>query len=104
MQCTCGGIMKESETIFDGFIVKCLKCDKCGNTSFTPEHTKELMELKEFSNKISGTRRVVIVGDSMAVTLPSKLKAMGLEAGALVDIKLLGANSIQVKFKKQGEK
>jgi len=92
--------MSEAETIFDGFLVNCLKCDKCGSMTFTSEQTKELMDLKEYSGKISGTRKVVIVGDSMAVTLPSKLKAMGLKAGALVDVKLIGPNSIQVKFKK----
>lgn len=97
--------MKEAETIFEGFIVNCLKCDRCGNTTFTSGQTRELMELKEHASKISGTRKVVIVGDSMAITLPSKLKAMGLRAGAIVDVKLLGRNSIQVKFKsKNNEK
>ena len=102
MQCKCGSTMDKAETIFDGFIVNCLKCDNCGHITFTSEQTKELMELKEYSSKISGSRKVVIVGDSMAVTLPSKLKKMGLRAGAIVDVKLLGPNSIQVKFR--GEK
>ena len=104
MQCRCGGMMENAETIFDGFVVNCLKCSKCGNTTFTAEQTKELMELKDYAGKISGTRKVVIVGDSMAITLPSKLKAMGLKAGAIVDVNLIGPNSIQVKFKGEKEK
>ncbi len=99
MQRKCGGVMNESETIFDDFIVKCLKCESCGSTTFTSDQTKEIMKLKERAESVSGSRKVVIVGDSMAITLPSKLKKMGLEVGTVVDIKLPGSNSIYVKFK-----
>ena len=46
--CKCGGTIEMDKTLYDGLIVECLKCDKCGNVSFTPGQTQKIIELKDY--------------------------------------------------------
>ena len=96
--CKCGGPIEIDKTLYDGLIVECLKCDKCGNVSFTPSQTKKIIKLKEYGEDVESTRKIITVGHSVAITLPRKLKKIGAKAGVKVRVRLLDPKTITVEF------
>lgn len=100
IKCKCGGEFKKDLTLFDSFIVDCIKCDKCGDTGFTPEQTKKIIKLREANENIHSKRKIVKVGSSIASLLPKKLEKYGVHEGMVSDINLLSSKAIEITFKK----
>lgn len=100
MRCECGGRIEVDKTLYDGLIVECLRCKSCGNISFKPDQMQKVMELKEFGKMIKSTRKIITVGHSIAITLPRKLKRIGVKAGDKVKVGLLDPKTITVEFLK----
>ena len=78
--------------------MECLKCNKCGKVSFTPEQTQKIIGLKEYGEEVESTRKIITVGHSVAITLPRKLKKIGAKAGGKVMVRLLDQKTITVEF------
>ena len=98
--CRCGGIIKQDVCLTDGFVVECLKCSKCNETLFTPEQTKQLIQLREANKAIEGKRKIIKVGSSIAALLPKKVTDYGINEGVIDSIKVLSPNSLEIKFSK----
>ena len=98
--CKCGGSIKLDRCLVDDFLIECMKCDKCGETLFTPEQTKQLIRLRDANKKIEGKRKIIKVGSSIAALLPKKVEAYGIKEGAVDSIKVLSSNSLEIKFSK----
>ena len=98
--CKCGGILKLDECLSDGFVVDCMKCNKCGDVLFTKEQTQILIKLREANKNIEGKRKIVKVGSSIAALLPKKVEDYGISEGIVDDVKVLSPNSLQIKFNK----
>ena len=96
--CKCGGTIESGKTLYEGLIVECLKCNKCGKVSFTPEQTQKIIELKDYGEEVESTRKIITVGHSVAITLPRKLRKIGAIAGRKVKVRLLDPNTITVEF------
>ena len=94
--CSCGGIFEDKQVEFEGFDVKALKCNRCGELTFTPEQFKDVLALRELANKISSRRRIVRIGNSLGITLPKSVKELGLGIGSEVKIKLANRKSLQI--------
>ncbi len=99
--CKCGGSIKLDRCLAEGFLVECMKCDKCGETLFTPEQTKQIIKLREANKAIEGKRKIVKVGSSIAALLPKKVQAYGIKVGVVDSIKVLSSNSLEIKFDKE---
>lgn len=100
-KCKCGGSIKLDRCLVDNFLIECMKCDKCGETLFTPEQTKQLIRLREANKEIEGKRKIIKVGSSIAALLPKKIEAYGVKEGIVDSIKVLSRNSLEIKFNKE---
>ena len=98
-KCNCGGKIEESKTILEGFLVDSLVCSKCSEITLTPESAKELLRLREESEKINSQRKIVRIGNSIGVTLPREAEKIGFTEGAEVDVQLIGEHQITIKPK-----
>lgn len=98
--CKCGGSIKLDRCLTEGFLVECMKCDKCGDTLFTPEQAKQIIKLREANKEIEGKRKIIKVGSSIAALLPKKVELYGVKEGVVDSIKVLSSNSLEVKFDK----
>ena len=98
--CKCGGSIKLDRCLAEGFLVECMKCDKCGEILFTPEQTKQLIRLREANKKIEGKRKIIKVGSSIAALLPKKVEEYGIKEGIVENVKILSTNSLEIKFDK----
>ena len=99
--CKCGGSIELDRCLVDEFLIECMKCDKCGETLFTPEQTKKLIKLREANKKIEGKRRIIKVGSSIAALLPKKVEEFGVKEGVIDSVKILSSNSLEIKFDKE---
>ncbi len=99
--CKCGGSIKPDRCLTEEFLVECMKCDRCGETLFTPEQTKQLMRLREANKVIEGQRKIVKVGSSIAALLPKKVESYGIKEGIVDSVKVLSTNSLEIKFNKE---
>ena len=99
--CKCGGNIKLDRCLLEGFLIECMKCDKCGETLFTPEQTKQLIKLREANKEIEGKRKIIKVGSSIAALLPKKVESYGIKEGAVDSIKVLSSNSLEIRFNKE---
>ncbi len=99
--CKCGGSIKPDRCLAEGFLIECMKCDKCGETLFTPGQTKQLIRLREANKKIEGKRKIIKVGSSIAALLPKKVEDYGVKEGVIDSVKILSSNSLEIKFDKE---
>lgn len=98
--CKCGGNIKLDKCLAEGFLVECMKCDKCGEILFTPQQTKLLIKLREANKEIEGRRKIIKVGSLIAALLPKKIEAYGVKEGIVDSVKVLSSNSLEIKFSK----
>lgn len=98
--CKCGGKIILDNSLIDGFIVSCMKCDKCNDVLFTPEQTRELIKLREANEDIEAERKIIKVGSSIAALLPKKVEKHGIKEGDVDNIRILSQHSLEIKFKK----
>ena len=99
--CKCAGSIRLDMCLTDGFLVECMKCDKCGETLFTPEQAKQLIRLREANREIEGKRKIIKVGSSIAALLPKKVEALGIKEGIVDSVKVLSRTSLEIKFNKE---
>ena len=99
--CKCGGSIELDRCLVDEFLIECMKCDRCGETLFTPEQTKQLIKLREANKKIEGKRKIIKVGSSIAALLPKKVEEYGVKEGVIDSIRILSSNSLEIKFDKE---
>ena len=99
--CKCGGNIKLDRCLLEGFLIECMKCDKCSETLFTPEQAKQLIKLREANKEIEGKRKIIKVGSSIAALLPKKVESYGIKEGAVDSIKVLSSNSLEIRFNKE---
>lgn len=79
-KCSCGGLMKQTDLEFEGFIVKGWKCASCGEELVDPWAVDAIREIRHGSPV-----KVREVGKSLVVTIPSPIKnAAGLRQGETV--------------------
>ena len=98
--CKCGGSIKPDRSLTEGFLVECMKCDKCGATLFTPEQMRQLIRLRDANKEIEGQRKIIKVGSSIAALLPKKVESYGIKEGIVDSVKVLSTNSLEIKFNK----
>lgn len=98
--CRCGGSFQEGKHFTDGFLVNCMQCIKCNEILFTPNQTKELIQLREANKAIEGKRKIIKVGSSIAALLPKRLENYGIKEGLVESVKVLSKNSLEIRFSK----
>ncbi|MBI2529721.1 MAG: hypothetical protein HYW05_01075 [Candidatus Diapherotrites archaeon] len=96
VKCNCGGEFREQTVEFEGFDVKGLKCSKCGELTFTPEQFRKILALKELAKEVNSTRKVVKIGNSLGITLPKAINALGLKVGSKIALRLEDRKRLQL--------
>ncbi len=98
--CKCGGKIEDNQCLAQGFLVDCLKCNKCEEILFTIEQAKEIVRLRELNKTIQNERKIIKVGSSIAALLPKKVELFGIKEGLVDTVRVLSKNSLEIKFKK----
>ena len=99
--CKCGGELEPAKLFYEGFLLNCMRCNRCGEETFTLEQTKDVLELKELAQKIKGVRRKIItVGNSIGVSFPKKLENYGVRKGMKVKVRLVSPKMIGIELEK----
>ncbi|MBI2137498.1 hypothetical protein HYU12_03195 [Candidatus Woesearchaeota archaeon] len=99
-KCKCGGSIGLERCFIEGFLAECMRCNKCGETLFTPEQVKQLAKLREANSEIEGKRKIVKVGSSIAALLPKKVEGYGVREGVVDSIRVLSSKSLEIRFNK----
>ncbi|MCK4670700.1 MAG: hypothetical protein KAT43_05865 [Nanoarchaeota archaeon] len=100
IKCKCGGKIVSDKTLIEGFLVDCLKCQKCDEILFSPKQAKDVLRLREKNKRIEAKRKIIKVGSSIAAILPKKIEDFGVKEGMIDTIRILSSNSLEIKFKK----
>ena len=100
LNCKCGGKIRQDKCHAEGFLVSCLKCDKCDEIFYSMDQARELLKLRELNKQIQGKRKIIKVGSSIAAILPKKVEKCGIKEGMVDEVSILSSNSIQIKFSK----
>lgn len=98
--CKCGGSITTDRCFTDGFLIDCMRCDRCGEVFYTPDQLKLIIKLREANGEIEGKRKIVKVGSSIAALLPKKVEAYGIREGLIDNVRILSSNSLEIKFSK----
>lgn len=88
IKCHCSGFFEEKTVEFEGFDVKGMKCNKCGEITFLPEQFKAVLALKELAKGIDSERKIIKIGNSLGFTLPKAVEGLGLKIGQKIQVKL----------------
>ena len=84
MRCDCGGAYETRTVDFRGFKVEGLVCERCQDTVFTVQQSKRVFDLAKKHGMFG--RKVIKVGDSLAVTIPKTLTEFGWKEGMQVKV------------------
>lgn len=96
IKCDCGTILEENETIIEHIRTKALVCPKCGFTTLTKEHAKIFQKRLEFHNMLDQEKQIIKIGNSMGITLPEKLRELGLDVGRKVRLEAIDERSFKI--------
>ena len=88
-ECECGGIFQERTQDFQGIQTKVMVCSICGKINLTKEQAERLAHLTHLQTIVSGRRKIIKVGNSLALTLPHTVKQLGLKEGSEIELKLV---------------
>jgi len=99
LRCDCGEDLVAGEREFDDLTTMAMVCPKCGFITLTKEQAQNLLQLKYLQSLLSKERKVIKVGNSFGLTLPEKLREIGVHVGQKVKIKPLDRHSLTLTFK-----
>ena len=98
LKCDCGKNLIPEEREFDGLKTEAMACPKCGFVTLTKEQAQNLLQLKDLQSLLGKDRKVIKVGNSIGLTLPDKLKEMGIHVGQKVKIQPIDSHSLSLTF------
>ncbi len=96
--CDCGETLVSAQKEFDGLICKAMVCPGCEFTTLTKEQAEWLLRLKKLKSILSKERKVIKIGNSIGLTLPDKIKEMGVYIGQKVKINPVSNHSLSLVF------
>ena len=99
IKCDCGKYLEEKEVEIDHILTKALVCPQCGFTTLTKDQAKEFRKRIEFHKAIDQEKQVIKIGNSMGITLPEKLRELGVTVGKKVKIEAIDEKSFKVEIK-----
>ena len=94
--CDCGGVLEEKEVKVDYILTNALVCPRCGFVTLTKEQAKEFRQRLDLHHAVDQERQIIKVGNSMGITLPEKLRTMGIAVGKKVKIEAIDERSFKV--------
>lgn len=96
--CDCGNILEEKTADFEDIKTKAMVCPNCDYTTLTRSQAEDYIRLKELHDIIDSERNIIKVGNSMGLTLPEKMKTLGLKPGKKIKLEALSPNSVILNF------
>jgi DNA-directed RNA polymerase subunit M/transcription elongation factor TFIIS len=98
LRCDCGGIFSPREAQLGHIITQAMVCEKCGYVTLTKEQAVKYSKLKEMHEIVDSKRKIIRIGNSLGLTLPEKLKKIGIKAGGEVKIEATGERSFSIEI------
>ena len=97
VRCVCGKWTKPKIFKIEGLRVRGSECPKCGEGYFNPEDASTLSEYRRIKDEIL-EGKIAKAGNSYVIRLPIELvRAMGLEKGETVRLKLQGPKEVVLR-------
>ncbi len=88
IRCPCGGVFEEKKVKTEGFLVDGLKCNMCGEITFSLQQFKKVFRFRQLAKEIDSTKKIVQIGNSIGLILPKGIEKLGLKVGDKVKLKL----------------
>jgi len=98
IRCDCGNYLEEKTIEFDSIHTKAMVCSKCNFTTLTKEQAREYVKLKQLHQIMDSERKIIKIGNSIGLTLPDRLRDLGVKIGAKVKTTALGPKSFKVEL------
>ncbi len=98
IKCDCGSVLAEGTATFGHIVTKAMVCGKCNFTTLTKEQAQKFVKLKQLHDIIDAERRIIKIGNSFGITLPDKMKELGLKVGSKVKTEALSENSFKIEI------
>ncbi|MAE13218.1 hypothetical protein CMO92_01515 [Candidatus Woesearchaeota archaeon] len=98
MTCECGHVLVKKNATFDEFETEAMVCPGCQFTTLTKEQAKNYVRLKQLHQIIDSKRKIIKIGNSMGLTLPDRLKDLGVKVGRKIKTEALTPNSFKVEL------
>lgn len=103
----CDKVMKRKDVSKDGFILRIVMCDKCGDKIIHPVDEQEFLKFKNLRKKEFKVK-MRIVGNSYAVSIPKEIVSFMSEQEKMMDnmVKLCfeDMGRLSLNFKELGER
>jgi len=80
----CNQVMARSECVKDGFKLRCMKCEKCGDEILHPVDEHEYEKFKGLQSKTFKVK-LRLVGNSYAVSIPKEIVLFMREQERVMD-------------------
>ena len=90
--CECGGTFKVKETVVNEVATEAMVCDGCSYTTLTMDQAKYVTHIGLLQARLSKTRKVVRIGNSIGVTLPDEFA----KAGQFVKMVAKGDRTLEI--------
>ncbi len=86
MECACGGIANEFQTMFHGYSVRGWKCSKCKEEYLDPRDAEPILKLMKSLKEHKLKSKIGVVGNSFTVRMPKVIaEVYGISKGELVE-------------------
>ncbi|MDQ7822807.1 MAG: AbrB/MazE/SpoVT family DNA-binding domain-containing protein [Candidatus Eremiobacteraeota bacterium] len=82
----------------EGIAFEGCRCPQCGHTVLTLDQLRQHNRLRDMRRLLPEKRKIVKIGNSLGITLPGFLKEYGLQAGREVELEVIDAVTLQVRF------
>jgi len=101
IKCGCGKDYFETvKEHYKGFPYELEKCPKCKHKVFTMDQAEEYQKILELVNSTKESRKIIKVGNSLGLTLPTEIKKFGVKQGQNATLKFINDHSLQIEFAK----
>ena len=97
LKCSCGGTYREQSVVFEGCTVEAMVCSRCSDETFTIEQSKKLFALAQMKKVLDKERKIIRIGDSIAITLPKAFEEQGWRVGKAVHLEYLTKKSLKIE-------
>jgi len=98
VKCDCGYVYEPKEVLIEGRFFEAMVCPNCGDKNFTSKQVRIVMDTLHAHEKIDTKKKIIQVGNSLALLLPRAIRELGVKVGTLVKIEAKDKKTFIVKI------
>jgi hypothetical protein len=96
IKCDCGTVLSVKKTIIAGITTEAMICGTCGFTTLTKDQAKKVLDIKKLQEIMGKERKIIKIGNSLGITLPERIREIGVAVGKKVRIEAVDKKRFMV--------